>query len=53
MLLNLISNGFYATRKRKAEAGDGYEPTLWPRREVWETVWKSGFEITARASRPR
>ena len=28
VLLNLISNGFYATRKRKAEAGDGYEPTL-------------------------
>ena len=28
MLLNLISNGFYATTKRKAEAGDGYEPTL-------------------------
>ena len=28
VLLNLISNGFYATRKRKAGAGDGYEPTL-------------------------
>ena len=28
VLLNLISNGFYATRKRKAEAGDGYEPAL-------------------------
>jgi len=28
VLLNLISNGFYATTKRKAEAGDGYEPTL-------------------------
>ena len=29
MLLNLISNGFYAAMKRKAEAnGDGYEPTL-------------------------
>ena len=28
VLLNLISNGFYATRKRKAEAADGYEPTL-------------------------
>ena len=27
-LLNLISNGFYATMKRKAEAGDGFEPTL-------------------------
>jgi two-component system NtrC family sensor kinase len=29
VLLNLISNGFYAATKRKAEAdGDGYEPTL-------------------------
>ena len=29
MLLNLISNGFYAATKRRAETnGDGYEPTL-------------------------
>ena len=29
VLLNLISNGFYAATKRKADAdGDGYEPTL-------------------------
>ena len=28
VLLNLISNSFYAATKRKAEAGDGYEPTL-------------------------
>ena len=28
VLLNLISNGFYATTKRKAEAGDGFEPLL-------------------------
>src|ERR1017187_2988960 len=29
VLLNLISNGFYATTKRKAEANGGdYEPTL-------------------------
>ena len=28
VLLNLISNGFYATAKRKAEAGDGFEPTV-------------------------
>jgi two-component system, NtrC family, sensor kinase len=27
-LLNLISNGFYATAKRKVEAGDGFEPML-------------------------
>jgi signal transduction histidine kinase len=28
VLLNLISNGFYAAMKRKAEAGNGYEPAL-------------------------
>jgi GAF domain-containing protein len=28
VLLNLILNGFYAATKRKAKAGDGYEPTL-------------------------
>ena len=28
VLLNLISNGFYATTKRKAELGDGFEPVL-------------------------
>jgi signal transduction histidine kinase len=28
VLLNLISNGFYAATKRKAEAGTGYEPTV-------------------------
>jgi GAF domain-containing protein len=28
VLLNLISNGFYATSKRKAQAGDDYEPAL-------------------------
>jgi signal transduction histidine kinase len=28
VLLNLISNGFYATAKRKADACDGFEPTL-------------------------
>ena len=27
-LLNLISNGFYAATKRKADAGDDFEPTL-------------------------
>ena len=27
-LLNLISNRFYAATKRKAEAGDGFEPML-------------------------
>jgi len=28
VLLNLISNGFYAATKRKAEVGDGFEPML-------------------------
>jgi two-component system NtrC family sensor kinase len=28
VLLNIISNGFYAATKRKAEAGDGFEPML-------------------------
>jgi signal transduction histidine kinase len=28
VLLNLISNGIYATTKRKMEVGDGFEPTL-------------------------
>jgi two-component system, NtrC family, sensor kinase len=28
VLLNLISNGFYATTKRKTEVGDGFEPIL-------------------------
>jgi two-component system, NtrC family, sensor kinase len=28
VLLNLISNGFYATAKRKAEVGDSFEPIL-------------------------
>ena len=28
VLLNLISNGFYAATKRTAETGDGFEPTL-------------------------
>ncbi|WGD49882.1 ATP-binding protein [Bradyrhizobium sp. CB1650] len=28
VLLNLVSNGFYASAKRKESAGDGFEPTL-------------------------
>jgi GAF domain-containing protein len=28
VLLNLVSNGFYAVTKRRAEAGNGYEPTV-------------------------
>ena len=54
VLLNLISNGFYAATKRKAEShGGDYEPTLWPRPKVSATAWRSGFTTTARASRPR
>src|SRR6201988_318296 len=28
VLLNLVSNGFYAATKRKTDAEDGFEPTL-------------------------
>ena len=43
VLLNLISNGFYAATKRKVQAdSDGYEPTLSPRHEVWETGGNKG-----------
>jgi signal transduction histidine kinase len=28
VLLNLLSNGFYAVAKRRSEAGSGFEPTL-------------------------
>ena len=39
VLLNLIANGFYATMKRKAAAGDGYAPTLTARtRSLGERV---------------
>ena len=42
VLLNLISNGFYATAKRKTEAGDGFEPT------VTATTKNSGDNIEIR-----
>ena len=51
VLLNLISNGFYAATKRKAEAGDGYEPalvastrSLGDRVEI--RIWDNGTGIT-------
>ena len=51
-LLNLISNGFYAATKRKAETNGGnYEPTLAavdPR--TLGIAWKSGFATMAPAS---
>ena len=55
VLLNLISNGFYAATKRKAEANGGdYEPTLDCRRpRISATASKSGFATTAPAFRPR
>ena len=55
VLLNLISNGFYAATKRKAEANGGdYEPTLdcqRPRTSV--TASKSGYATTAPVSHRR
>ena len=54
VLLNLISNGFYAATKRKAEANGGdYEPTLAASTRTSATAWKSGFATTAPAFRPR
>ena len=53
-LLNLISNGFYAATKRKAEANsDGYEPTLLPPPRTLATVSKSGSATTAPAFHPK
>ena len=53
-LLNLISNGFYAAAKRKAETVDeAFEPVLSAAtRNLGETS-KSGFATTAPAFRPR
>ena len=48
VLLNLISNGFYAATKRKTQANDvSYEPT--PQPEILVTVWRSQFVTTVRA----
>ncbi len=53
-LLNLISNGFYAATRRKADANGGdYEPTLPPRPRTSATAWKSGFATMAPAYHPR
>jgi two-component system, NtrC family, sensor kinase len=48
-LLNIISNGFHATRRRVEMDGADYAPTLTA--STLAIVWKSGFAITARASR--
>ena len=54
VLLNLISNGFYAAIKRQGEAnGGGYQPTLPPRPKTAATAWKSVSATTAPAFLPR
>jgi len=50
VLLNLISNGFYAATKRRAEANGGYEPTLAAVTKnlgdhVEITIWDNGAGI--------
>ena len=53
VLLNLISNGFYAAIKRKAEDDlNGYEPALMAATRDLATTLKSGSAIAAAASRP-
>jgi signal transduction histidine kinase len=47
-LLNVISNGFYAAAKRRAEIGGGdYEPFLTASTKTLAIVWKSGSATTA------
>ena len=54
VLLNLISNGFYAATKRKAEDAVGAMNQRYrPRPRVSATAWKSGSATTAPAFRPR
>ena len=53
-LLNLISNGFYAATKRRAEAnGAIMSPHLLLRPRISATASKSGFATTAPAFHPR
>ena len=53
-LLNLISNGFYAATRRKAEATAGdYEPTLAAATKSLGDRVKIRFATTAPAFRPR
>ena len=53
-LLNLISNGFYAATKRKAEANGGdYEPTLAVATKNLGSSIESGYATTASVSRLR
>jgi hypothetical protein len=53
VLLNLISNGFYAApsaRRRVPTAMSRYSP---PQQEASATAWRSAFAITVPVSRPR
>ena len=53
VLLNLISNGFYAATKRKAEAMAATTSPPWlPRPRTSATAWKSASATTAPAFRP-
>ena len=50
VLLNLISNGFYAATKRKAEKNEGDSSRRWlPRPRTSAIWWKSASGITATA----
>ena len=54
VLLNLISNGFYAATKRKAQAtATVTSRPLLPRHEASATAWRSASATTAPAFRPR
>ena len=54
VLLNLISNGFYAAIKRKTEAMVATTSRPWlPRPGTLATGWKSGSATTAPAFLPR
>ena len=54
VLLNLISNGFYAASKRKAETNRATTSRRWlPRPRTSATGSKSGYATTAPASRRR
>ena len=54
VLLNLISNGFYAATKRKArQMAMVMSPPLLPRPKTSATAWRSGSVTAAAAFRPR
>ena len=54
VLLNLISNGFYAATKRKGKRiAAATSPPLLPPPRTWATASRSGSATTAPAFRPR